>query len=218
MTRYDRRSRLLALCLSALAGYVDAAGFIASKGFFVSFMSGNSTRMAVGFVESSVATPIAIAAIIVIFTAGVTVGSVLGNRIRKNRRFTVLGLMTVAILLAAAIGEFGQTFAMIACLAFAMGAANAVFERSGEVGLGVTYMTGSLVRVGHGIAGWLIREAREGWLPYLFLWLSLVGGAVIGAFAYAQLQVASIWLAGGLSALLTVIAVVLPERDISLTL
>ena len=37
---------------SALAGFVDAVAFIQSGGFFVSFMSGNSTRMAVGFVQN----------------------------------------------------------------------------------------------------------------------------------------------------------------------
>lgn len=41
MIRYDRRLKLMAACLSALAGYVDAIGFIKLGGFFISFMSGN---------------------------------------------------------------------------------------------------------------------------------------------------------------------------------
>jgi len=48
ITNYDYRLRLLAACLSCLAGYVDAIGFIKTGGFFVSFMSGNSTRVGVG--------------------------------------------------------------------------------------------------------------------------------------------------------------------------
>ena len=44
MVRYDRRVKLLAAGLSALAGFVDATGFIQMGGFFVSFMSGNTTR------------------------------------------------------------------------------------------------------------------------------------------------------------------------------
>ncbi len=48
MTRYDKRVQALAIGLSMLAGYVDAIGFIQLGGFFVSFMSGNSTRLGVG--------------------------------------------------------------------------------------------------------------------------------------------------------------------------
>ena len=44
----DTRSNIaLACALSALAGYVDGIGFIHLGGLFVSFMSGNSTRLGV---------------------------------------------------------------------------------------------------------------------------------------------------------------------------
>jgi uncharacterized membrane protein YoaK (UPF0700 family) len=43
----SRRNILLACALSALAGYVDGIGFLHLGGLFVSFMSGNSTRMGV---------------------------------------------------------------------------------------------------------------------------------------------------------------------------
>src|SRR3569833_1200158 len=43
----SRRNILLACALSALAGYVDGLGFLHLGGMFVSFMSGNTTRMGV---------------------------------------------------------------------------------------------------------------------------------------------------------------------------
>ena len=45
MIHFDRRIRLPAAYLSALAGYVDALAFLKLGGFFVSFISGNSTRL-----------------------------------------------------------------------------------------------------------------------------------------------------------------------------
>ena len=48
MRRYSRPALLLAALLAALAGYIDAVGFLQLGGFFVSFMSGNSTRLGVG--------------------------------------------------------------------------------------------------------------------------------------------------------------------------
>jgi uncharacterized membrane protein YoaK (UPF0700 family) len=47
MMRYDRPVIGLAFCLSGLAGFVDALGFLSLGGFFVSFMSGNTTRFAI---------------------------------------------------------------------------------------------------------------------------------------------------------------------------
>ncbi len=41
-----------ACALSAAAGFVDAIGFLKTSGFFVSFMSGNSTRPAVSLSQA----------------------------------------------------------------------------------------------------------------------------------------------------------------------
>lgn len=52
MIQYDTSFQRLAFCLAGLAGFVDAIGFLGSGGLFVSFMSGNSTRMAIGITEA----------------------------------------------------------------------------------------------------------------------------------------------------------------------
>jgi uncharacterized membrane protein YoaK (UPF0700 family) len=80
-------------------------------------------------------------------------------------------------------------------MALAMGAENVVFERDGHVRFGVTYMTGSLVRVGTGLAATLIGRAGDGWLGYLLLWIAFVIGATLGATAYSAMAQGCLWVA-----------------------
>lgn len=79
----------------------------------------------------------------------------------------------------------------------AMGLENAVFQIDGGGGLGLTYVTGALVKVGQLVAAALTGGDRFGWVPNLLLWAALVAGGVCGAAAYHWLNLASIWFAAG---------------------
>jgi uncharacterized membrane protein YoaK (UPF0700 family) len=180
MIRFDRSQQRLAAGISALAGFVDAVGFIETGGFFVSFMTGNSTRLAVGIAEWTNAGLVA-GLVILLFVGGVVAGSLVAARATARRSGAVL--LLVAALLAAAGGLrlADQVAAAVACLAFAMGMVNAAIEGSGGAVVGVTYMTGTLVQMGQKIAN-AIRGAGDGrWLAHLALWSALVLGAIVGA-------------------------------------
>ncbi|WP_284943678.1 YoaK family protein [Acidisoma cladoniae] len=190
MTRYDRRMQLLAAGLAALAGYVDASGFIASGGFFVSFMSGNSTRMGIGVAQGVVSGALA-AGIIAVFICGVVVGALAGQAAGTGRSFVVLALVAVVLGASAAAGALGVVPAAVALMAMAMGLVNNVFER--KVSVGLTYMTGSLVKLGQGIAGSLQGDSHAEWITYLLFWLSFVCGVLLGAVAYPHLGLRGLW-------------------------
>lgn len=212
MTRYDKRVQALAVGLSALAGYVDALGFIHLGGYFVSFMSGNSTRLGVGLVERAHSAAVA-SGLIGLFVAGVIIGSLVGRHARGHRRFSVLIVVTVALSAAAALNETGAATAAVILMVIAMGAENAVFERDGEVHIGLTYMTGTLVKFGQRLADAASGGPRFAWSPYLFLWLGLVGGAVGGAVTFAHLGLSGLWLAAGFALLLAIAAMLTNEND-----
>lgn len=201
MTRYDVRVRVLATVLAGLAGFVDATGFLALGGFFVSFMSGNSTRMAVGFSRGSPDPAIA-AGIIVTFVVGVVAGSLTGHAFGRYRRPAVLLLVAALLAAAAALrSEPTQRWSAVA-MTLAMGAENAVFEHDGDVQIGLTYMTGALVKLGQRFAKWLRGEGRiRDWTPYLLMWLGMLIGAVAGGFAFPS------WGVGGLGAAAAVAAI-----------
>src|SRR3546814_5240519 len=145
MTRYGGRHWLLAIGVSAIAGYVDAIGFLKLGGLFVSFMSGNSTRMAVGFVaEPHVA--LTAARLLAGFVAGVIAGTLLAMAAGPYRKPVLLGFVGIVLALAASSGVgLSDTLATTA-MTVALGGANAIFQRDGEVRICVTYMTGALAR------------------------------------------------------------------------
>lgn len=205
MIQSDGRTKALAACLSALAGYVDAIGFLKLGGFFVSFMSGNSTRMAVGLAEG---TPQAAegAGLIAAFVAGVVAGSLTGRLARRHGRAAVLLLVALLLAAAAALGQTDATLAAMGLLVMAMGAENAVFERDGEVRIGLTYMTGTLVKIGQRLTTALMGGARFGWLPFLLLWLGLIAGAVLGASVYPHLGLNGLWIASAFAAACALVA------------
>jgi len=204
MTQQDGRAQALAFTLAVLAGYVDASGYIALGGFFVSFMSGNSTRMAIGLAQGSGSAGIA-AGLIFAFLCGVILGALVGHAARNRRRPAVLALVAALLAAGAAASALGAMGAAVTFMALAMGAENNVFERNGEVSIGVTYMTGSLVKLGQRIVAALVGRDRFGWIPYLGLWTSFVVGAVGGAVSYPHLGLTALWGAAIVAALLALV-------------
>ncbi len=203
--RTHRRDRWLAAALAALAGSVDALGFLELGGYFVSFMSGNTTRAGVDLAEGRRAAVVAFG-LVVAFVLGV-VGGVFAGRLRPGtRRATVLLLVAVLLAAAALLAGAGRPRAAGAVMALAMGAENTIFQRSGEVSVGVTYMTGTLVKLGQRLADALLGGSRTAWVPYLQLWLAFVGGAVAGAWLHRHAGVGGLWCAASFAALLAGVA------------
>jgi uncharacterized membrane protein YoaK (UPF0700 family) len=205
MNRYERRIKLLAAGLSGLAGFVDATGFISLGGFFVSFMSGNTTRFAVGLAAGTVSAAIAIG-LIATFVLGVMAGTLVARRTRYNRAASVLMLVAVLLAVAALCGTNGTLAGAAVAMALAMGAENAIFEREGEVHIGLTYMTGTLVKLGQHLLGALLGGDRWAWRPYFLLWLGLTCGAVAGALLHPWLGLGALWIAAAAAALFAIAA------------
>lgn len=184
MIGLDRRRRRLAAALAALAGYVDATGFLWADRYFVSFMSGNTTRLASeAVVEPSRA--LAPAWLIAGFVLGVAMGGVLAHVAGHWRKPAVLALVTVLLANAWAAALEGDRVPGIAAMVLAMGALNNALQRDdGPVAL--TYLTGALVRIGQGLAQRLLGRAGPPVMPFVALWLSLAAGAALGACAFAH--------------------------------
>jgi uncharacterized membrane protein YoaK (UPF0700 family) len=202
----SRRNIALACALSALAGYVDSIGYLQLAGLFVSFMSGNSTRMGVAIAHAQWQTAAEALGLIALFVIGAAAGSliVLGHGAHRQ---PVLLLAEALLLAGAALAYmFGWPSLAVSAIVLAMGLENAVFQIQGGAGLGLTYVTGALVKVGQLMAKALTGGSRWAWAPNLLLWAALVAGSVLGALAYIWINLAAIWFAAAAALALSGIA------------
>lgn len=201
MNGIDRHRRALAAGCAWLAGFVDAAGFLSADRYFVSFMSGNTTRLGVDLIEAPQRALLP-GALICGFVGGVVAGALLAARAGPRRKQAVLAL-AAALLALAALGHAAKAGGLVlGLLVLAMGALNNTFQRGGEVTVGLTYMTGALVRLGQGLAAWLAGSRNSGWAGWLLLWLSMAGGAAAGAWTWIEWPDLALWLAAGWAGLL----------------
>lgn len=189
------RGVLYAGGLSAVAGFVDAVAYIHLGGYFVSFMSGNTTRASSDLVHGSFLGAGLALGLIGFFTLGVVLSTLAFRRSEAYRLPGVLGLTTALLAVAAILPLLSAEAAVPPLLAMAMGVVNTSYTRNGEVSIAITYMTGTLVKTGQHFAAALTGAPHGPWLKYLTLWGMICAGAVVGAVAYRVTGLGSLWLA-----------------------
>lgn len=106
MEQLDRSRQTIALLAAALAGFVDAVGFLSADGYFVSFMSGNTTRLAVDLAIDPHGALIP-ALIIIGFVAGVA-GAILSVSYLENPLWLAAALTLALVAFAAHIVRQGR--------------------------------------------------------------------------------------------------------------
>jgi uncharacterized membrane protein YoaK (UPF0700 family) len=174
------------LLLTALAGFIDAIGFIELGGYYTSFMSGNTTQLGNGLLGSPASAALLPLGLLLLFFAGSTVGSLLSLASEHYGPALVAGLLFLSTASAIALHLAGvsATLAM-GPLAFGAGAQNALLSPAGSVRLGATFVTGTLFAAGQDLAKSLRSLApRWRWTQHLLVWLSLLLGAALGAASY----------------------------------
>lgn len=165
--------------LSVLAGMTDAIGLLA-LGDFVSFMSGNTTRLAVAISDADLPLVLRLSAAVLGFVVGNALGVLLARGFRR-RAWPVL-LVVAALLAFAAAWPLAVTFPALLAATLAMGMINAVVEQVNGLPIGLTYVTGALSRFGRGLGCWLLGERRNGWRVQLVPWAGMLLGAALGAW------------------------------------
>jgi uncharacterized membrane protein YoaK (UPF0700 family) len=221
----------LTASLSVVAGMTDAIGF-SQSGEFVSFMSGNTTRMAIAFSDGDLTRGRRLAMVLALFVLGNVLGAMVA-KLGGQRHGTVL-LMYVGSLLALAAGlpalpgvantlglealpgiarlSVGAiTLPSLVLSILAMGALNSAVESVEGVGLGLTYVTGALSKFGRGLGKLIMGERRFDWVLHLGPFLGLVIGAFVGNLLDDRIGRRALWLPCGVTFLLALCSVLVPE-------
>jgi uncharacterized membrane protein YoaK (UPF0700 family) len=195
--------------LSVLAGMTDAIGFMAT-GDFVSFMSGNTTRLAVAISNGDLSLTLRLILLVATFIVGNALGIVVS---RIGRRSTLPLLLSItALLCLAAMWPFENRLPPLLAAITAMGMLNASVEQVNGFPVGLTYVTGALSRFGRGLGRWLLGERQNGWRVQLIPWTGMFVGAVIGALLEQHLGLRALLASALLSAILGIASLKIPRR------
>jgi uncharacterized membrane protein YoaK (UPF0700 family) len=100
----------------------------------------------------------------------------------------------------------GSVSGSLGAMVLAMGAINNTFQRDGEVAVGLTYMTGALVKLSQGLGAMLMGTRQAGTSAYFLLRSGLLAGAVTGALLFSRFGGIARTLAAMLAALLAIAA------------
>lgn len=171
--------------LTAIAGWVDVIGYLVFSHLFVSFMGGNSTKMMLAVAAGQRDQIWLIASVITAFVAGVMAGEffvVLGKRWQYVMVYTVEALLLWSAVYIMIYQYNGRLLVLL--LALSMGIQNATM-RPRRVLPAHTYVTGTLVHIGHALASLLMRTAD--WrkiVPFGAVWLGFTLGSVGSALVY----------------------------------
>ena len=199
----------LVASLSVLAGMTDAIGFMAT-GDFVSFMSGNTTRLAVAISDGDWHLILRLLGLVLMFVIGNALGVIVS---RMGRRRTLPLMLSIAgLLCVAAAWPFDTRYPALAGAVIAMGMLNAAVEQVNGLPIGLTYVTGALSRFGRGLGRWMLGERRNGWRVQLIPWTGMFAGAVLGAALEQRYGLQALYASGLLAAVLGIVSLKIPRR------
>jgi uncharacterized membrane protein YoaK (UPF0700 family) len=143
----------LAVFLALMSGYIDGYG-LAVLGVYVSFMSGNTTSsgMQCGQSHFHAALPPTIA--ILFFVTGSFFGHLLTQSQLRHSHRIVFSMITTLLAMVAGLEQCGLVSAVleIGSLSLAMGMMNPALSKIGTESVSLTFMTGTLNRVGGHLA------------------------------------------------------------------
>ena len=190
-----QRQEWLAAILAMSAGFVDAYGII-TYNTYLSVMSGNTTQTGFKIGQGAFGAALPSALAIIFFVAGSFAGTLLAQTaVRRTQRlvFEVVAASLAMIIGFTLLGHVSSEV-HIAVASFAMGVMNTALSRVGGEAVSLTFVTGTLSRLGVHLALAVRRAAlpdsQGSWdththraLLLARIWVAFLAGALLSGAA-----------------------------------
>jgi uncharacterized membrane protein YoaK (UPF0700 family) len=196
----ERISFQITLLIAGAAAYVDATGFLLYSGVYVSFMSGNTTRSAVLIGRGDWQQVAPAIGVIPTFVLGAAIGTLIIEIFKKLGQAVVLLTAGIALGIVASLEMWWQSVGsndvrleLLFALAATMGLVNSVIQRVDRVTVSLTYVTGTLVKLGMAIGSRIShggKSAGRGQSEPIFIltsvWVAFFTGTILGGIGAAH--------------------------------
>jgi uncharacterized membrane protein YoaK (UPF0700 family) len=186
----------LAVALAMIAGSLDAYGMITYR-TYLSFMSGNTTQAGYQIGQGRFGPALySVLLAIVFFVGGSFAGALLAHSSVGRIRRLVFGMIAISLALIIGFAQIGfpSDWGSIAVISFAMGAMNTALSRVEDKSVSLTFVTGTLSRIGIQLALAVRRapvaDSQGAWdthvrraLQLAAIWAGFLSGALLSGAA-----------------------------------
>ncbi len=195
--------------LAGLAGTADSIGFLEFSQLFMSFMSGNTTRFGVAVSSYDWGGTTRFASVIAIFCFGAFLGTLIAAWSGRWRLSVLLIIQAILFAIGLYVPFGTDAFPLHAYpIVLALGIQNATLQDEAGRSLALTYVTGTVVRFGAGVANILLHKPAPSFWIQAPLW-GRSARCVLGGFLHHWFDEKAFLFPAGFAALLAVVSLVL---------
>jgi uncharacterized membrane protein YoaK (UPF0700 family) len=198
----DEIEEWLVIALAMIAGFLDAYGMIRYS-TYLSFMSGNTTQAGYEIGEGKFGPALySVVLAVLFFVCGSFVGALLERSSVRRIRRLVFGVIATSLALIIGFERIGfsSNWVSIAMISLAMGAMNTALSGGGDKSESLTFVTGTLSRIGMQLALAVRRaplsDSRGPWdsharraFQLMAIWLGFLSGALLSGAATPRIGV-----------------------------
>ena len=220
----EHQQTMLAICLTMTAGYLDGYGLLV-LGSYVSFMSGNTTMAGVRIGQGNLLAALSPAIAVLSFLAGSFAANLITHSPLRHAHSVLFGVITALLVISSGLGNDGIWKTIeIAVLALGMGMVNPALSQIGGEAISLTFMTGTLSRIGSHLALALKRSPVPGsegpWDTHLYRarldaksWACFFGGAILSGILMSFIRDFALLPAIAMMVVLVVLSIAISLRS-----